>query len=247
MYILYLDDAGSAGNKAEEHFVLAGICLFERQIYYLSKKLNELAEAISPDNWQSLEFHASHMMAGKGFWRSIRDQAERRQYILRVLASSEILRGNWALFGVVVNKHSVSPEDPFEWAFEQLCSRFDAFLRRAYMQGNPQRGIIVLDKSVKEARLQNLTSRFMMEGHRWGYMHSIVDVPFFVDSQATRIIQFADLVAYALWRKFERHDDEFFNVVRDSFDSKGGVVHGLLHRRLEHEICDCPYCGTRGN
>ena len=43
-------------------------------------------------------------------------------------------------------------------------------------------------------------------------------MPFFVDSKATRLIQYADLVAYALWRKFEKQDDEVFDAVSDAFD-----------------------------
>jgi hypothetical protein len=32
MYLLYLDDAGSAGNATEEYFVLGGVCVYEAQV-----------------------------------------------------------------------------------------------------------------------------------------------------------------------------------------------------------------------
>ena len=70
----------------------------------------------------------------------------------------------------------------------------------------------------------------------------MADVPLFVDSRATRIIQYADLVAYALWRKFEKGDDEFFDVISDAFDREGGVVHGLHHFKDPQHSCDCPGC-----
>jgi hypothetical protein len=35
MYLLYLDDAGSAQNKLEPYFVLGGICIFEAQADWL--------------------------------------------------------------------------------------------------------------------------------------------------------------------------------------------------------------------
>ena len=73
----------------------------------------------------------------------------------------------------------------------------------------------------------------------------MVDVPFFVDSKATRGIQYADLVAYALWRKFERGDTEFFDVIANWFDSEGGVMHGLHHYRNRNDLCDCPSCVSR--
>lgn len=40
MYLLYLDDAGSPGNAAEEYFVLGGICVFEAQVDWFSREVN---------------------------------------------------------------------------------------------------------------------------------------------------------------------------------------------------------------
>lgn len=66
----------------------------------------------------------------------------------------------------------------------------------------------------------------------------------FVDSRATRLIQYADLVAYAMWRKFEKNDAEFFDTIAADFDSEGGVVHGLHHYKNLTDECDCPVCAT---
>ena len=50
-------------------------------------------------------------------------------------------------------------------------------------------------------RLQSLAAEFKAVGHSWGVTHNLAYVPLFVDSRATRLIQYADLVAYAMWRK----------------------------------------------
>lgn len=245
MFLLYLDDAGSVRSKNEKNFVLSGICLFERQVFHLNKALDELAEKICPSEPGELEFHGSHMRAGKGFWRSVKDKNQRRTHIRHALATCRVLQGTWALFGVVVEKSHISPEDPIEFAFEHICMRFDAFLKREYRSGNNQRGLMILDKSTRETRLQALATGFRTDGHRYGVLRNLADVPMFVDSEATRLIQFADLVSYALWQKFEKGDSEFFDVISDSFDSEGGVVHGLLHRHAGRSGCNCPYCETR--
>lgn len=245
MFLLYLDDAGSVGSKDEKHFVLSGICLFERQVYHLNKALDAYAAEILPSEPNRLEFHGSHMLPGKGFWRSIRDPRIRRTHIRRALAQCQVLQGTWGLFGVVVEKAAITPEDPIEFAFEQISARFDAFLKREYRQGNNQRGLMILDKSTRETRLQTLATEFRNDGHRYGVLRNLADVPMCVDSEATRPIQFADLVSYALWRKFEKGDSEFFDVISGDFDQEGGVDHGLLHRTSDREPCDCPYCQTR--
>ncbi len=228
MYLLYLDDAGSVSNSSDTHVVLAGIALFERQVHFLDGLLSSLAAEIAPEAPHELEFHANHMQAGKGFWRSIQDRSVRRRYLAEALSKADQLHGKWALFGVVVEKASASPDDALEYAFEQIISRFDRFLGRMYKKNETQRGLLILDKSTQETRLQGLARDFRRNGHRWGRLNNIVDVPFFVDSRATRAIQYADMVAYALWRHYEKGDSEFFNVIETAFDAEGGVRHGLF-------------------
>ena len=253
MYLLYLDESGSVENSAEKHFVLAGIAVFERQAYRLQKGLDDLAATLGHPDPGSPEIHGSEIWAarkGKGkrkdsWWRQFTLE-KRRAVIADGLKSAQSLYSiQRRLFGVVVDKNARSPEDPVEYAFAQICNRFDLFLRRLYHRGNPQRGLIVIDKSADETRLQSLASEFRTTGHRWGVMTNLVDVPFFVDSKATRGIQYADLVAYALWRKYERGDGEFFDVIANWFDREGGVVHGLHHYRGQNDLCDCPACVSR--
>lgn len=222
-----MDDAGSVSNSSDTHVVLAGIALFERQVHFLDGLLGDLAAEIAPQAPHELEFHASHMHAGKGFWRSIKERAARRRHLAVALSKIDQLKGQRALFGAAVEKKAVSPDDALEYAFEQIISRFDRFLGRMHKRNNTQRGLLILDKSTQETRLQGLTRDFRLNGHRWGRLNNLVDVPFFVDSKATRAIQYADMVAYALWRHFEKGDGEFFNIIETAFDKEGGVRHGL--------------------
>lgn len=245
MFLLYLDDAGTVESADQRHFVLSGVCLFERQVHFLSQALDSLAAEICPDDPERLEFHGSHMLPGKGFWRSIKDKDLRRAHIKSALATGRKLQGHWALFGVVVEKAAVAGEDPVEYAFEQIVTRFDTFLKRQYRKGNTQRGLIILDKSTMETRMQALARDFRKNGSRWGSITNLADVPMFVDSAATRAVQYADLVSYALWQKFEKDDPAFLDQVGDLFDQEGGVVHGLLHKALNNQTCDCPYCRPR--
>lgn len=245
MFLLYLDDAGTVESADQRHFVLSGVCLFERQVHFLSKEMDNLAALICPEDPERLEFHGSHMLPGKGFWRSIKDRTLRREHVKSALATARQLQGHLALFGVVVEKAAVAGEDPVEYAFEQIVSRFDTFLKRQHRKGNTQRGLIILDKSTMETRMQTLARDFRKNGSRWGSVTNLADVPMFVDSAATRAVQYADLVSYALWQRFEKQDPEFLNQVADLFDHEGGVVHGLLHKSLNGLSCDCPYCMSR--
>ena len=245
MYVLYLDDAGSVVNRQDRHFVLAGIAVFERQVHWLQDELERLAAGLGHPDPGNLELHANQIFAGRGWWRSMRSRDERRAVIKQGLAVARSLHPlQWRLFGVAIDRQALSPEDPVEYAFEQLCNRFDRFLNRLHHQGDRQKGLIVLDESAQETRLQSLATEFRTLGHRWGVTRHLVDVPLFVDSRATRCLQYADLVAYALWRKYEMDDGEFFDVISDRFDREGATVHGLHHYRNLNYPCDCPGCAA---
>ena len=247
MYLLYLDDSGFIDSRDDKHFVLAGIAVFERQVFWLQNSLEQVAASLGHPRPETLEIHGNAILSGRGRWRRTPREA-RRALIVNALKSVQgLARRQWRLFGVVVDKEEVFPEDPVEYAFLQVARRFNLFLQRSRHRNDPQMGLIVMDESSYETRLQSLASEFRTFGHRWGAMTNLADVPFFVDSRATRGIQYADLVAYALWRKYERGDGEFFDVIANWFDSEGGVVHGLHHYRNRDESCDCPSCGSRYN
>ncbi len=132
-----------------------------------------------------------------------------------------------------------------EYAFEQLCNRFDRFLGRLHLQNDTQRGLIILDKSSYETSLQTLAREFRADGHRWGQLRNLSDVPLFVDSRATRMIQYADLIAYALRTYYERGDARYFDIISGRFDREGGVIHGLVHFAPNGSGCNCQACRQR--
>jgi Protein of unknown function (DUF3800) len=121
----------------------------------------------------------------------------------------------------------VSPQDPVEVAFEQLASRFDKYLMRLHRNDDTHRGIIIFDKSTYETTIQSLATDFRTIGYTWGVIRNFSEVPLFLDSKASRLIQLADLVAYAIFRHFKKGDNRFFPIIEPKFDSEGVVVHGL--------------------
>jgi len=48
MYLLYADESGSTIDASQKHFVLAGFCAFERQGYWLSNGLEQIAKRFNP-------------------------------------------------------------------------------------------------------------------------------------------------------------------------------------------------------
>ena len=202
--------------------------------------MDHQAETLWPTSPDSLEFHGTDIHSGSKHWRAlppeVRDTAY-RSALARLAASNNV-----HLFGAAIHKAAVSPRDAMEVAFEQIASRFDNMLKRFYKAGNTQRGLIIADKSTYETSLQRLSVEFRRTGHSFGQLNNVSEVPLFVDSKATRLIQYADLVAHSLRRYIELGDASRFDLIRHAFDQAGGVVHGLVHQVPVGEVCPCWAC-----
>jgi len=245
MYLLYLDDSGSAGNRNEEYLVLGGVSVFERQVFWFSKHLDDLAASICPENPQIVEFHASEIYRGKTPpWDSLKKD-ERQQVIRDVLGVLSNDPHGTTAFACAVHKASFPNADPMEIAFEELCNRFDLQLRRMHSEGDTQRGLIILDESSYETMLQKLARDFRTIGTRWGSTRNMSDVPLFVDSRASRCVQLADHVAYSVFRRYNAKDTQYLDLVLAKFDEVQGKIHGLVDRQNYDPHCMCPACMSR--
>jgi len=249
MYLLYLDDAGSAGNPTEEYFVLGGVAIPENSLRWLSFELEKYAQVIGRQTSvdpKQIEFHASEIFSGKTApWNFYKDKEQRKGIIIGVLNVLAKAYPTVVTFACAIHKKSYPSDDPVINAFEDLSSRFDLFLQRVSPDPNGQKGLMILDNSSYEAGLQSLTSSIRETGNRWGnQLRRICEIPLFVDSRACRIVQLADHIAYSVFRRYNANDITYFNNIETRFDMNDGVIHGLAHKQLINRNCTCPACIT---
>ena len=246
VHLLYLDDSGSVPNVNEKYFVLAGLSIFEAQADWFTRELDKLAESVDPADPGGVEFHASAMYARRSApWNKMsREEAHGvTKALLQIVATSY---DTARVFACAVEKASVpSGGDPVAVAFEDLCSRFDMYLSRLRSEGDRQRGLLILDKSTHETSLQQLTREFRKLGTQWGSIHNLADIPFFADSGASRLIQCADHIAYAVFRRYHVGDSQLFDIIAPKFHASEGVIHGLAHKAINTAQCLCPACLSR--
>ncbi|RZT04288.1 Protein of unknown function [Duganella sp. CF402] len=230
MHLLYVDESGATTDASQRYFVLAGVSVFERTTHWIEKSLDDIAARIAPDFPNELEFHGSPMRSGKGVWRKIASPEQRESLIVEALRVGVVGQPKGVrLFACVVEKTALVGKDPVHVCFEQLARRFDLFLQRCHTKFNDhQRGLMLFDESSTEQRFQTLAREFKHRGHSYGKTRNYVEVPVFLDSRASRLIQLADLVAFAIFPHFEHGDSKYWDVIKDSFDSEGGVKHGFL-------------------
>ncbi|HEY7390528.1 MAG TPA: DUF3800 domain-containing protein [Bryobacteraceae bacterium] len=244
MYLLYLDDAGSPANPSEEYFVLGGVCVYEAQVEWFSRELDSLAMPYDK-NPEDVEFHASTIFSRREApWKGLSVE-EARGLLKSILQVAESSYETARLFACAIHKKSFPVADPVALAFEDLCQRFDYFLSRRRQEGDQQRGLIILDKTTRETSLQRLSREFRKVGTRWGSLKNIADTPLFVDSRASRLVQLADHVAYAVFRRYNSGDAQYLDIIASRFDEADGVYHGLSHKHAERSTCTCHGCLSR--
>lgn len=198
-----------------------------------------------PDYSRPINLHASELGASDETVKAPYNElsASRRLELLRDVYPI-IAQSRSRLFGVVIEK-SLIPENQYERAFEEVVSRFDQMLGRFFSQGDQQRGLIVVAESSYKENLELLARQIAEQGHSWGETHNLADIPYFAPAGSTRLLQLADFVSNAIFRRYESGDARAFDVIMPRFDQEGGRIHGLVHLTPNRSNCYCPACLSR--
>ena len=249
MYIIYLDESGNPNgwNSDQEHFALAGVAVHEGQIRHLSDSLDEVQSRFFSDISVPIKFHATEINSGKGRFHRL-TKLERQNFmndVYDVLADIDYPRV--ILFATAIHISEVkSPDQAIRDTFEDVVQRVNTFLVRMNRTGNPQKGLLIIDKATStESKYRTLISEFKESGTRYGHLGNIVDIPYFSQSEDTRLLQLADFCAYAVFRNYERGDDQFLNKIIHRFDRRSRDfqgVDGLKH--ITARQCDCLACSS---
>lgn len=227
MYLLYVDESGSVDDPQSDYFVLSGVCVFERQTHWAEQELNTIATRFNEADPSTIEFHGNVMRLGKSEWARFKPQ-DRTQATVDVLSVLKYPHGKLKVFTAVIDKRTITSDDIINTAFEKLACAFDNYLAALFQFNKPQRGIIIFDKSTYEISIQKLSSVFKHVGHSNGKLRNFSEVPLFLDSKASRLIQLADMVAYWIYRKYSALDSRGFDLIETTFMGLLGVRKVLL-------------------
>ncbi len=91
----------------------------------------------------------------------------------------------------------------------------------------------------------SIENYFRDSGADYGSVHNIVDIPYFAGRIDTRMLQLADIVAYAVFQYYEHNDPQYIELIKDRFDKRGPnePPDGLKH--ITNDSCDCYACAWR--
>lgn len=253
MFLLYVDESGTPQDLSEKYFIIAGVAIYENQAYYLSQAFDKIQEKWFPQASTSIEFHAAKIRNGNGEpWHSL--TRETRKNILIDLYDEiiKVTPKGLSLFGIAIHKSDFSGEDIVEKSFQELCGHFDAYIDKVNLElandnsKQKNRGMMILDSSKYKGQLDKMLLAYRNHGGtKFGRVKNFVDAPSFADSTTTRLLQAADIVSYAIYRRYENSDTLFLDKILPRFCQKENKIHGLMHLVANYRQCSCPACLSR--
>lgn len=89
---------------------------------------------------------------------------------------------------------------------------------------------MIFDNSSSEQKIQTLSYSAKHIGMDNDRLRNFAEVPVFIDSKASRLIQMADLIAYWLYRYYNGLDNRGFNLLKSHFLTDGKEQIGLIER-----------------
>ena len=180
----------------------------------------------------------------RAIWPYLHLTRDERLACLQDLASELASWEDVRIFADGINKSDFVPhrmETTYEMAFEQVLTRFQAFLTASHSTG-----LVVHDNNSTAApRLTKLARKFHAEGTLYRQITNIVETPLFVDSTLTSMIQMADLCSFALRRLLDNGEGELWDLVEPRADNVNGRCVGVRHF-TGRRPCACRVCTAHG-
>lgn len=247
MHLLYIDESGGDDADAStRNFVLGGISAFERVTYHLCVEVDEILTRFCPNAAMPVELRASAVWSGKAEpWGSM-PRNQRMDLMNEIYRLLGVEKKGVTLFGMAVEKTTFPAVPCVQRACEEMVGHFDAYLGSIEATGNSkERGLMIFDESRHEKTVQLLMTQYRTTGASFGRVKRLAEVPLFTDSRITRMLQLADFVSYAIFRRYERNETGFLDMILPRFNSSCGRIHGLAHFTPKHHECFCPPCLSR--
>jgi hypothetical protein len=239
MHILFLDESGTAprpGDNYPAYFVVGGIIIPETSWHRMRDGLMGLKIRRQVRGEIKWRYFAPNNCEPRNPMRNMaqEDRDSLREEIYKLIGSEVAVR----TIACVASREAAyampsvnSQADLYHGTFKPVTERFQYHLQDVgKVSGRKELGIIVGDhRAAGDDR--------RLRGHHEKLLHSsaaftskyenLIESLFLHPSNLSVGIQLADMVAGAVWRKFERKDDRFYKMLEPSLrTNRSGVVPG---------------------
>lgn len=204
MLLTYIDETII---KKKEHY-LVGLVVESDQVGPLEAALEKVVAGAFPDVSLGAELHGHPLLQGKDDWEPLHAQVDRRAAIylaaLRVIATHA---DRFYVRGVQVERFREKYTATYEPHLAAMSFLFELVDEYAARRGETY--LSIADECSHQARVRSDLRGYRTHG-TWGYkgrkITNAVDTIHFGPSDASRLLQAVDLVAY-VWQRKRRHQE----------------------------------------
>ena len=236
MHLLFMDESGTVVPKDKEHskyFVIGGLIIPEIYWHEIDEKLYQLKEQYkitSEIKWRYFAPHNNDKTNGLKHLE-LSEKNKVRNELYNVISSYKAIK----IIASVINVqaaytfgHIKNQDDLYWWGYANVLTRFQDYLETISLDsGADFNGLVVIDNrlSCEDNRLRNSHYALLSVDKALNLSKNhLIEGLFIAPSHFSTGIQFADLVAGAIFRKYEKNDNSFFNQIEKSVLIKDGII-----------------------
>ena len=241
MQILFVDESGTPpppDRPSPKFFVLGGLVVPEDLWSRLAADLRRLKELFGIEGEIKWRYFAPQKPGSKTHSLSHLKPVHKEELRTKLYEAIRAYR-SVRLMAVVSNVEAAyqlpyvgSADDIYWYSYKQLTERFQYYLQDLERTvGQRVNGIVVCDHRAPkdDTRLRELHYQ-MLSGSKSTFSHyeNLIEGLFIAPSHLSVGVQFADMVAGAVFRAYAANDKRFFNQIEPSFRrSPSGKIEGF--------------------
>ena len=241
MYIIFLDESGQPGGFDKENkklvkntsrfFVLSGFMIDANKILKIEEKMRDIKLKYGLNPYHEVKWNTRYKDIGIDY-KKIMNMKKEIMGIVNNYKNSVI--------GIVMDKEYCYKNKKFIQNHNDLYSlALHLLMERCCMQITDEKGrntampaMLFADSRKNDSNnkldveLQNSYLRAKNMGTHFVKFPNFCDTLIFVDSDYSAGIQVADFCAGAIFRKYEKEDDTFFDILKPSIRTHKRVIEG---------------------
>lgn len=238
MHIFFIDESGTPpgpGKGKDKYFVIGGVVIPEQVWHRIRDALlgmktrRKLRGELKWRYFAPNNTDAENPMLG----RSQDEKNEIRTELYQIICTVKSIKSMAcvACIEAAYDMPSIKDRDDlYHFTYKPLSERFQYYLQDlSRTVGRRETGIIVADHrgAQADARFRGAHENLLSGGEFVSNYQNLVESLFFQQSHLSVGVQLADMVAGAVWRKYEKNDDTWFKVLEPSIrKSPSGNIEG---------------------
>lgn len=239
MHLFFLDESGSAVDQGKHHkkyFVIGGVIIPEIHWKEIHKRLEDVKRQYnitSEIKWRYFSPQNNDKENGLKHL-SFEDKNAVRNKLYEIITSYKSVKIISTVTDVdeAYKQSYINNKDDLYWfAYKQTVERFQYYLQDLSREaGADFNGLVIIDNrlSCDDNRLRTLHNNVLISNSgNYSNFNNLIEGLFIAPSHLSVGIQFADIIAGAIFYKFEHGKEAYFSKIKQSIRNRDGNIWGF--------------------